>query len=98
MELRHDACGNESRHPHHWRWKPLSDEVIGTRQVNEFQARARGSASDQRKVTRVGACERSRGDASDIDGQNPRGRNGADRTEAQRVKRIPRTAATKKCL
>ena len=29
-----------------------------------------GSASDQRKVTRVGACERSRGDASDIDGQN----------------------------
>jgi hypothetical protein len=28
MELRHDACHNESRDRHHRRWKPFSDEVI----------------------------------------------------------------------
>src|SRR5437868_14512120 len=28
MELRHDACGNESGYRYHWRWKPLFDEVV----------------------------------------------------------------------
>src|ERR1700732_3017530 len=28
MELRHDACCNESRYRYHWRRKPLSDEVV----------------------------------------------------------------------
>jgi hypothetical protein len=31
---------------------------------------ANGMSDMEGKVTRVGACERSRGDASDIDGQN----------------------------
>src|SRR5260370_30369731 len=30
MELRHDACRDESRDRHHRSWKPLSDEMSAT--------------------------------------------------------------------
>ena len=41
MELRHDAYRNESSDRHHWRRKPLSDEVIhDVRDVYEFKNEA----------------------------------------------------------
>ena len=54
----------------------LGSERVSIARVDGNAARvagaSTGSASDQGKVTRVGASEWSRGDASDIDGQTER--------------------------
>src|SRR5213080_2342086 len=85
MELRHDACRNESRDRHYRRWKPLFDEMI---------YHARGGYDAIKKFAEANvkspAREWSRGDASDIDGQAERPtRAGANESKLSEFRRDP---------
>ena len=85
MELRHDACRNESRDRHYRRWKSLFDEMIHN---------ARGGYDAVKKFAETNvkspAREWSRGDASDIGGQAERPkRAGANESKLSEFRRDP---------
>jgi len=68
MELRYDACGNESRDRHYRRWQSFSDEMIQT----AWRGLLRGPKNSEMNV-KWPAREWSRRDPSDIDGLSREG-------------------------